>query len=291
MYGLLRISLVLIGALPLPLLHGMGFVIGALLWWLPNSMKRITLLQLQRCMPELSEAERHRVARQSLINSAKAICEAPAIWFAPQWRLRRWLDAPQAQTKLRELIAGGKGVIMMSPHLGAWELAGLFCADNGVITSLYKPQKGKLDALILLGRSRNGSNLVPTSTSGVKSLLQALRSGQMVGILPDHDPPLNSGDFAPLFGLPAHTTTLVSKLASRSVVPVYFIYAERLSWGRGFRFHLRQAPAAISDREQGLSALNSGVEQVIRHLPEQYWWGYKRYRRQPAGAPNFYSSL
>ncbi len=289
MYGFLRITLILLGALPLPLLHGIGFCIGHLLWWLPNSMKRTTLLQLQRCMPELSQAERNRLARLSLVSSAKAIAEAPALWFAPQWRLRRWLHAPQAQAQMRDLIAGGKGLILLSPHLGAWELAGLFCADNGAITSLYKPQKGAMDALILLGRSRNGATLVPTSTGGVKSLLQALKNGEMVGILPDHDPPEHSGDFALLFGMPAHTTTLVSKLAARSEVPVYFIYAERLSWGRGFRYHMRQAPAAISDRAQGLAALNLGVEQAIRHLPEQYWWGYKRYRRQPAGAPNFYA--
>lgn len=289
MYGFLRLTFILLGTLPLPLLHGIGYGIGTLLWWLPNSMKRNTLLHLQRCLSELGVAERERIARLSLINSAKAIAEAPALWFGAKWRLRAWLQSPQAQAQMRELIAGGKGLILLSPHIGAWELAGLFCADNGIISSLYKPQKGVMDALILQGRSRNGARLVPTSTGGVKSLLQALRYGQMVGILPDHDPPEHSGGFAPLFGIPAHTTTLVSKLAARNEVPVYFIYAERLSWGRGFRFHMRQAPAGINHLEQGLLALNQGVEQVIRHLPEQYWWGYKRYRRQPPGSPAFYA--
>lgn len=289
MYGFLRIALILLGALPLPLLHGFGYGVGTLLWWLPNSMKRNTLLHLQRCMPELSAAERNRIARLSLINSAKAIAEAPALWFGAKWRLRSWLHAPQTQAQMRALIAGGKGLILLSPHIGAWELAGLFCADNGTISSLYKPQKGVMDRLILLGRSRNGARLVPTSTGGVKSLLQALRQGEIVGILPDHDPPEHSGAFAPLFGIPAHTTTLVSKLAARNEVPVYFIYAERLPWGRGFRYHLRQAPSGISNQHQGLLALNQGVEQVIRHLPEQYWWGYKRYRRQPPGASGFYA--
>lgn len=289
MYGLLRILLTLLGALPLPVLHAFGFGIGTLLWWLPNSLKRNTLLHLQRCLPELSERERKCLARRSLVHSAKAVTEAPALWFAPQWRLRRWLNEAETQAQMRGLIAGGKGLILLSPHLGAWELAGLFCADNGTITSLYKPQKGTMDALILLGRSRNGARLVPTSTGGVKSLLQALRQGEMVGILPDHDPPEHSGDFAPLFGIPAHTTTLVTKLAARSEVPVYFIYAERLSWGRGFRYHMLKAPEEISDQALGVAALNQGVEQVIRHLPEQYWWGYKRYRRQPQGAQNFYA--
>jgi KDO2-lipid IV(A) lauroyltransferase len=291
MTWLLRIVLILLGNLPLPLLHALGVVIGTLMWWLPNNLKRMTRVHLRRCLPELDDAERDRLARRSLIETAKALLETPAIWFGPRWRLRRWLHAPDAQAQLKALIAGGNGVILLSPHLGSWELTGLFCAAAGPITSLYKPQKGAWDTLSLEGRRRNGATLAPTSTTGVKLLLRALKRGEMIGILPDHDPPDGSGEFAPLFGIPAHTATLVSKLAAHNPVPVVFIYAERLSWGRGFRFHLRAAPSAICDAALGVAALNLGVEDVIRHLPEQYWWGYKRYRRQPPGAPDFYAAV
>ncbi len=90
--------------------------------------------------------------------------------------------------------------------------------------------------------------------------------------------------FAPLFGIPAHTTELVSKLAAKTGAPVSFCYAERLPWAKGFRFHVVPLPARdIADAEDGAAALNRGIEAVLTHLPEQYWWSYKRFRRLPAG--------
>lgn len=278
------------GWLPLPLLHGAGALAGTLLWLVPNGLRAVTLRHLERCLPELTPAQRRRVARQSLTHSMQAVLEAPAIWFGPRRRLRRWLDDPALRARLQQLHGQG-GLVVLCPHVGSWELAGMFCAENGGITSLYKPQKGVFDALIRAGRERLGAQLVPTTGAGVKALLQALKRGEAIGVLPDQDPPWGSGVFAPLFGLPAHTTELVSKLAGRTRAPVWFCYAERLPWGRGFRLHLEPAPAAVAAADGGVAALNAAIEMVIRHLPEQYWWSYKRYRRQPPGGENLYAGL
>jgi KDO2-lipid IV(A) lauroyltransferase len=286
---LTRAALVAAGTLPLPLLHAAGAALGTLLWLLPTPQRAVTRRHLERCLPELSAGQRRRIAHQSLRHSMKAVFEAPAIWFGPRARLRRWLEDPALRTAFVQ--ARASGALILCPHLGSWELAGMFCAENGGITSLYKPQKGVVDELIRVGRGRLGAQLVPTSGAGVKALLQALKRGETIGVLPDHDPPWGSGAFAPLFGIPAHTTELVSKLAGRSGAPVWFCYAERRNFGRGFRLHLAPAPAAIGDPEKGAAALNSGVEAVIRHLPDQYWWSYKRYRRRPPGAEDFYAGL
>lgn len=293
MKSLLRIGFVILGVLPLALMHALGFIVGWLVWRLPLKAKRMTLHHLALCLPALDAAQRNCLARSSLIQSAYSIFELPAIWYGPRWRLRRWLRQPQARAQLRALQAEDKGVILLCPHLGAWELAGMFCADNGAMTSLYKPQKGVLDALILEGRERLGAKLVPTAGSGVKALLQALARHEMIGILPDHDPPEGSGVFAPLFGIPAHTTALVNKLAARTGAPVWFCLAERLPWARGFRIHLKPmpVPVAIADAEAGAAALNQSIEQVIREYPEQYWWSYKRFRRLPPGVPDPYQNV
>lgn len=291
MASLLRALLVVLGYLPLPLLHVAGVVVGRLAWWFPNNLKRVTLLHLDMCLSELPLDERQTIARTSLIHMAKAILEAPAIWFGPRDRLLSWLDDQGAKRQLQALLADGRGAIILCPHIGSWELAGMFCATAGSITSLYKPQGKAIDRVMLEGRSRLGARLVPTSGGGVKSLLHALRSGQMIGILPDQDPPWGAGVFAPLFGLPAHTPELVTRLASRTGAPVWFCYAERLRRGRGFRFHLTPAPSHVDDPTRGPTALNQGIESVLTHLPEQYWWSYKRYRRQPAGMRNPYERL
>jgi len=286
---LIRAGMVALGWLPLPLLHAGGWLLGWLLWLFPNELRDISQRHLDRCLPELSAAERRRIVRRSLCQSMQAVLEAPAIWFGPAWRLRRWLDDAALRRQLAEVTA--HGAIILCPHIGSWELAGMFCAANGGIASLYKPQRGALDELILEGRSRLGASLVPTSAAGVKALLTALKNGGMIGVLPDHDPPWGSGAFAPLFGIPAHTTVLVSKLAGRIGLPVWFCYAERRSWGRGFRLHLQQAPEGVAEAQGGAAALNRGIEQVIRHLPDQYWWSYKRYRRRPPGGENIYAGL
>ena len=293
MKALLRISFILLGILPLGLMHAIGVVVGNLLWLTPNKPRRMTLHHLALCLPELSLAQRRSLARQSLVQSACSIFELPAIWYGPRGRLSHWLNQSAESDQLRALHAGGKGVILLCPHMGAWELAGMFCAANGPMTSLYKPQKGVLDELILEGRERLGAKLVPTAGNGVKALLQALARHEMIGILPDHDPPEGAGVFAPLFGIPAHTTALVSKLAARTGAPVWFCLAERLPWARGFRIHLKPlpVPVAVTDPESGAAALNQDIEKVIRELPEQYWWSYKRFRRLPPGTPDPYANL
>src|SRR5581483_6759491 len=164
---LLRWTLFALGQLPLPLLHGLGWLLGSLLWLVPNGMRAVTRRHLELCFPERSAAERARSGR----------------------RLRRWIGDAAALRTLQTAVAGGRGAVMLTPHLGAWEIASFFCAQAGPITVLYKPQKGAFEALILRGRSRLGVRPVPTSSGGVKALLGALRRGELVGLLPDHDPP------------------------------------------------------------------------------------------------------
>lgn len=290
MQTVLRALFLLLGHLPLGLLHALGAGLGLLLWLLPNRFRRITELHLARCLPELDAGRRRDLARTSLRESLKAVVEAPAIWFGPLARRRRWLDDPAALATIRAAQARGRGVILLTPHQGAWELASFFCAQVAPITVLYKPQKGAADALIREGRSRGGAvTPVPTTGAGVKALMAALKRGELVGILPDHDPPESSGTaFVPLFGIPANTMDLVTKLAARSGAPVLLIVAERLPGARGFRFHLWPAPEAIADPALGPAVMNTAVEACIRALPGQYWWSYKRYRRRPAGEPAFY---
>lgn len=283
-----QLGLRLLGSLPLVVLQALGAFGGAVLWWLPNSPRYWTCWHLRRCLPELDARTRRRIARQSLGHMLKAIIEAPAFWFGARARLDLWLDDEAARAQLQALRAQDKGVIWLCPHLGAWELAGLFCSANGPMTSLYKPQKGVIDGLMHRGRTRLGADLVPTTGAGVKSLLAALKRKEMIGILPDHDPPPGSGVFAPLFGIQAHTTELVSKLAARSGAPVWFCIAERLPRGRGYRIHLLPAPDGVADPQTGVAALNRGVEDMIRRWPEQYWWAYRRYRRRPPGEAKFY---
>lgn len=278
--------LFLIGCLPLSVLHAVGVSVGILLWVIPSRARELARRHVELAFPEMPGPQRAEIVRASLRHMGMSILEAPAIWFGPRWRLKRWIADSRVRGQLKAI--GSHGAIVLCPHLGSWELVGMLCSATAPITSLYKPQKGVFDALIKAGRARLGARLAPSTIHGVKQLMEALRRFELIGILPDQDPPWGSGVFAPLFGVQAHTTELVSKLAARARVPVWFCLAERLPWAAGFRFHLIQAPEGIDDALRGPEMLNRGIEEVLRRLPHQYWWAYKRYRRRPPGEPEFY---
>lgn len=281
-----------LGVLPLACARCLGWLVGLALVRLPNRFKQITERHLEHCFPHMTPAERAVIAHDSLRASAHAITEAPTIWFGPLRRRKHWIDTSHDQLdKIRRAHAAGRGVILLTPHQGAWELASFYCEQVAPLTVLYKPQKGLADALIRDGRARGARvTPVPTTSGGVKALLAALKAGNMVGILPDHDPPDLSGTrFAPLFGIQANTMDLVTKLAARSGAPVLYVIAERLPWTQGYRFHVLDASSNIADAESGPTALNAGVERCILMLPGQYWWSYRRFRRRPPGEPPFYN--
>jgi KDO2-lipid IV(A) lauroyltransferase len=285
-----RLLLRLMGALPLVVLHGIGAFAGLLLWWLPTGQRRVTLTNLALCVPHLAAPERRKLARVSLMHFGRALAEAPRLWLGPAERVRRAMVATHGMECVHDAARLGRGVIMVTPHLGAWEMSSLYFSQFYPLTSLYKPQKSPADCVIKAGRERFGARLVPSDGSGVRALMRALRRGKMVGILPDQDPPRGSGVFAPFFDVEAHTPSLVSRLAERSGAPVIYTYVERLPRGRGYRMYFRPAPTHIDDhdRERAATALNKGVERCVNNMPEQYWWGYKRFRRRPSGERPIY---
>ncbi|HEB91877.1 MAG TPA: hypothetical protein ENI94_00075 [Gammaproteobacteria bacterium] len=281
-----------IAHLPLPLAQGLGAALGGLLSLFPNETRRVARRNIYRCFPDWSPAQRRRLLRQSLRQTGRTAAETAAIWLWPLPRVLPQVRAVEGEELLQQGMARGRGVIMLSPHLGSWEMAGLYLSVQWGITSMYRPPKlMAMNALMQQGRERGGAHLVPTDASGVRALLRTLRQGGMIGILPDQDPERESGVFAPFFGHPANTMVLLPKLARKSGATVLFIYAERLPQGRGFRLHIRSAPAGIDDADLGRAAasLNQGVEACVRQLPVQYQWGYKRFKGQPEGEPDFYA--
>lgn len=275
--------------LPLPLAHAIGASLGWLLWRIPgNSPRRIAELNLSLCFPERSVAERDALLRQNLQETGKLLLELGPLWF---WSRRRVLALIQESVPGEEALATAvrqkQGAILLTPHLGAWEMAGLYYSSRHPLTILYRPSRLGLDELSRQGRGRLGGKVVATDSSGVRALLTSLRDGEVLGILPDQDPGQESGVFVPFFGITANTMTLVSRLAIKTRAPVFLTWAERLPHGRGFVLHLQMLPdvTAAGSLEESVAALNRGVEAAVRSLPAQYLWAYKRFKTRPPGTP------
>jgi KDO2-lipid IV(A) lauroyltransferase len=283
---LLRLS----ACLPLPLVHGLGVVIGGLLWLIPNKPRRIAATNLALCFPEYAAATRNRLLRRNLMETAKAILELGPLWLWQGKRVLALIKAVAGEDAWCTALQQGRGAIVITPHLGAWEVAGLYVSSRYPITTLHRPSRLGIDALIRTGRERLGAKTVPTDSRGVRALFQALRAGEVLGILPDQDPGPEAGIFAPFFNQPANTMVLLSRLAMKNATPVFLLCTERLPWGRGYRLGFEPLPEVVwtGPLEASVTAVNASVEQAVRRLPKQYLWSYERFKTRPPGKPKVY---
>lgn len=289
--ALLQGLMVLLSWLPLSLQYALGGLLGTALALIPNRSRRISQRNLELCLPELDSKARRQLLWQSLRETARAMLETPLIWRASRRRIDRLVRAVHGEDLLDAALAKGQGVIIASPHLGSWEFIGQYLQGKAALTCLFKPTDNPAaNALMQQGRGHLGMATVPTDAGGVRQLFAILKRGGMVGILPDQDP-RDSGVFAPFFGIPALTMSLLPKLAARSQATVLVGYAERLPWGGGYAIHLLPCSPIINseDIQASASALNAAVETAVRQCPAQYQWSYKRFRSRPAGVTNWYA--
>ncbi|MEW5973431.1 MAG: lysophospholipid acyltransferase family protein [Pseudomonadota bacterium] len=278
-------------ALPLPLNHALGNLIGRIAALIPSRMRHVTRRNLALCFPAMSAQERRKLERQSLIETGKTLTEIGPLWRWPRDRLLEIVRETPGLDAVERARADGHGVILLGPHIGAWELVGLYASIRWPMTSLYKPPKqAAMEGPMREARERLGATLVPTDASGVKALLQALKRGEVIGILPDQEPTEGQGVFAPFLGQPAYTMILASRLIGRGSARAFLTFAERLPRGTGFRLHFIPAEEGFysADIETSATALNRGVEACIRIAPAQYQWSYKRFRKRPEGMPRVY---
>ncbi len=276
--------------LPLPLVHALGTAVGWLLWLVPNGIRHIASVNLGLCLPEFAPRDRAGLLRRSLAQTGKTFLELGALWLWPGERVLGLVRGVEGESHMEAAVAAGRGVILITPHLGSWEMAGLYFSARYSMTILYRPTRVGIDDLVVAGRGRLGGTRATTDAAGVRSLLKTLRRGQVVGILPDQDPGPEGGDFAPFFGQPACTMGLVARLAERTGAALLITHARRLPRGRGYRIHVEPWPRQPlpGDTPDALVALNAAVEAAIRQCPEQYLWAYKRFKTRPAGKSKIY---
>jgi len=269
--------------LPLGALRALGSGLGALTWLLQGRSAKNTLDNIAHCFPELSAKERSALARQSLKETAKTAAEAGAIWRRDWAWLEQKIVAKEGDEILRAKLAEGKGVLVLAPHHGNWEVVAPYLASVAQLTAMYQPLKNpKMDELVLAGRSKLNISMAPANRKGVLMLVKALEAGGIVGILPDQVPDKKSGsDIAPFFNQPARTMTLVHGLIQRAGCAVCSCYAERVAGG--FKIVVMDAAPDIynSDLITSLTGLNASVEACVRRAPAQYQWEYRRFRLLP----------
>jgi len=288
---LIKLAIHFWSLLPLRMAHGLGAALARLLIWLPNKPRTIGEINIRLCYPDLPPTQQKNLLRNVLIETGKTVTETGALWLWPPARLLKLVKSVSGEELLLAAVKQERGVIIAAPHIGAWELVGLYLSSRYPFTALYRPPRiSALDQFIRVARERCGSRLVPTNAAGVKALFQGIRKNEFIGILPDQDPGEDGGVFAPFFSISANTMTLLPRLARKSGAAVFFVFAERLPKGHGYHMHILPAAVTIADDDpvRAATAVNEGVERCIRLCPAQYQWIYKRFKRRPPGEARFY---
>lgn len=283
----------LLACLPLRLIQGLGYVVGYCFALLPTQFKKVTHINLEACFPDQTPAWRNTIAKQSMINTVTTAFEYAIHWFWPINKIKKVIVEPDKETEkaFYDAQALGKGVIILSPHMGAWESMLGYLPDRMQATMMYRPLRiPALESVVRGARERAGAKLVPATASGIRAMLKALKDNEVVVMLPDQVPNLSGGVIAPFFGQPALTMTLAAKFAQKTGAKVMVGYVERLQHGKGFKPHGVIVDDTIydSDMTVAVSAMNHALEQAIRQHPEQYVWGYKRFKRRGAAGKKLY---
>ncbi|MBZ0092655.1 MAG: lysophospholipid acyltransferase family protein [Sulfuricellaceae bacterium] len=271
--------------LPLGLLHALGAAAGWAVYLLSPRYRARLQQNLRVSGVCRSDAMYRQTLRQSVAAAGKSVLELIPVWYRPHRQVLALLKDCDGCGHIDAAIERGKGIIFLTPHLGCFEITSLYYSACHPITILYRPPKLKwLQALIDSGRRRGQATLAPTDLGGVKALLKALKRGEAIGILPDQVPGQGEGVWAPFFGRPAYTMSLVARLHKSSDAAILLAFGERLSFGRGYRLWIRPFQGDLSgDAKSAAAELNREIENVVRRCPAQYLWSYNRYKT-PRGA-------
>lgn len=286
----LRLAMRLFSWIPPRLAEFIAPPLAAVLWMASPRKRRVTRLNLRAVYPDMGPKRRRKIGRNSMTHYVRGVFEAGMLWHWPVERVLAYFDEPVGQEALDAAINDGKGLILAAPHSGAWEILNLYLTRYAMGAVLYKPGRlPEIDAALLEKRRRGGSQMVPATPAGLRTLFKLLKAGQSVALLPDQEPTRGEGQFAPFFGVEALTGVLLPRMARRAGVPVFFAVCVRCEKGR-YRVHLFKADEAIhsADMRVALTAVNQGIEQCVAVDTEQYLWAYKRFRNRPHGEPPFY---
>lgn len=281
----------LFALLPWRAVQAVGAAIGWLMWKLPNRSREVTRINLAGCFAHLSAEQRERLVGESLRDIGKTLTESACAWIWPANKTLGLIKQVEGMQVLQDALASGKGVVLISSHLGNWEVLLQYVCSLCKPIILYRPIKLKaVDDLLVKQRVQLGNSLAPSTKEGILSLIKQVRKGGVAGIAADPEPSLSSGVFVPFFGVPALTSKFVPSLVKEHKAEAVFMHALRLDDGSGYRVIIEAAPAALygDDIEAAVAALNQGIERQVQQAPSQYMWNMKRFKKRPAGEAKWY---
>ena len=276
----------LMGHLPYRSFRSIGRIFGTILYYIPG-FGSLCCVNIHAAFPEKDAQEVRRIARGSMENLVRTICEFFWACAHPD-EFEKTVDLTNCRAcaeKGLRMMENGTGAILVTPHLGNWEFAGRILSQlfhYRMATVVKTARNPYLDQLISSGRSA-GDVRILHSKGAARNMKKALDEGYTIGILIDQNTrPRNGGVFVNLFGIPVPVSRAPAVLArSRNR---YIAIGTAIRTEGKFNAILRELPkpaAEYESDEELIQALTDITEEFIRMAPEQYLWFYRRFQYIP----------
>ncbi|MDC7826014.1 MULTISPECIES: lysophospholipid acyltransferase [Pseudomonadaceae] len=281
----------LFALLPWGAVQATGSAIGWLMWKLPNGSREVVRINLAKCFPELSAAERERLVGQTLRDIGKTLTESACAWIWPVERTLGLVREVEGLEVLQAALASGKGVVGVASHLGNWEVLNhYFCSQCKPVIFYRPPKLQALDELLQKQRAQLGNRVAPSTKEGILSVIKEVRRGGVVGIPADPEPSRSSGVFVPFCGIQALTSKFVPGMLAGGKAVGLFLNAVRLPDNSGFKVIFEAVPEDMysEDPQVSAAAMSRTLERYVRAYPSQYLWSMKRFKKRPDGEKKWY---
>jgi KDO2-lipid IV(A) lauroyltransferase len=276
-----------VGLLPPRIAAWFGEVLGAAAFGLARGERGKALQSLAIAFPERSDRERRELALHCFRHLGRSAFELASLRKVDS--IDAWVDwPPEDRARLERAVARGRGVVLVTGHVGNWELLGQ-CISRSRIAKLSAVAKETTDArltsFITEFRAEGGlQSLWRGGEGAAKSILSALRAGEILGLLIDQDTNVQSV-FVPFFGRPAATPRAAADLALRTSAEVVVAFCQRNEQGR-YRISVEEvAFEPTGEREADVlsltARLTARIEAAIRRAPAQWVWMHRRWKTQP----------
>lgn len=285
-----------LGILPRPVARGTAAAIARLLLLCRPPLRRAGIVNLRLAFPDWTDAQRRRTLRGMVRYLGWMAAEFAHFPELSRDNIER-LVVLDGFENFDAAHRRGKGVIFLTGHMSAWELAPFAQALYGHPLSFLARavDNTRIDALVNHYRCLSGNRPIEKNNAA-RAMLRVLHDGSTVGILADQNTSLDEGMFVDFFGIPAATTTGLARIARRTdaaVVPGF------LFWDVAMRKYRLRFEAAVqlqhtadedADIRVNTARFNKVIEDYIRAHPDQWLWVHKRWKNRPAGGPSLYSS-
>jgi KDO2-lipid IV(A) lauroyltransferase len=262
-----------------------GEQIGSLLYKI-GYRKDVLLKNFEIAFPELTPEERLQLVKKTLQFMGINLVEFARI---PLYvKTNQVLDLVNLADG-KEILDkyNGKGAILITGHIGNWEITNVALAGYGykIVSLAYRQKNREINELVNNIRTSLGTEII-YHDQPLKKMLQAIREGKILAFLADQNALRHRGVFVDFFGLPASTISFPAKLALKYRIPIIFAYNHFNENTKKYNVYFKEIDISKFDKGdiKGLTqAFTKEIEEAIRKKPHQYLWTHKRWKTRPEG--------